>query len=212
MRRTAALCFRQGRTECAAKRRRAMRQQASAAGAALTRVSAATLAPVEYAVAAEAYLAAASLSESSRRVYRISLTSWAWPLVGRPWPEGRRRRGAAPPIVALALLDSAGTGARLAAAMAARAKATESGPSTGNCPRCAPGAVAERLPAHRPGADVLPAGGRDLHRLHPPARPGGPGLDPAAAQARRAGAAAGVMHLHAGPWTQIIPYCSPSGA
>ena len=40
------------------------------------------------------------------------------------------------------------------------------------------------LPADRPGADVLPAGGGDLHRAHPAAGPGGPGLDPAPAQRR----------------------------
>ena len=35
------------------------------------------LAPVEYAVAVDRYLAAADLGAASRRVYRISLTSWA---------------------------------------------------------------------------------------------------------------------------------------
>ena len=50
-------------------------------------------APVEYAVAVDRYLAVASLGAASRRVYRISLTSWAWPLVGKPPPPGSRRRG-----------------------------------------------------------------------------------------------------------------------
>lgn len=82
-------------------------------------------APVEYAVAVDRYLAQASLGQASRRVYRISLTSWAWPVVGRPTPCGAQRRGAAPPIVPLALLDEASTGPRLAAAIAGRLAATD---------------------------------------------------------------------------------------
>jgi len=78
-------------------------------------------APVEYAVAVERYLAGTSLGPASRRIYRISLTSWTWPLVGRRPPQGARRRGAMPPVVPLALLDRAGTGARIAAAIADRA-------------------------------------------------------------------------------------------
>ncbi|MHB1876893.1 MAG: site-specific recombinase [Streptosporangiaceae bacterium] len=79
---------------------------------------AALLAPVEYAVAVDCYLVQAPLSPSSRRVYRISLAGWAWPLAGRPWPDRAGRRGARPPIIPLALLDHAD--ARLAAAVAAR--------------------------------------------------------------------------------------------
>jgi integrase/recombinase XerD len=71
-------------------------------------------APVEYAVAVDRYLAEASLSPASRRVYRISLAGWAWPLVGRQMPTGALRRGAAPPAVPLAALDREDTGARLA--------------------------------------------------------------------------------------------------
>jgi hypothetical protein len=82
-------------------------------------------APVEYAVAVDRYLAGASLGPASRRIYRISLTSWAWPLVGRQPPQGVRRRGAVPPVVPLALLDRAGTGARLAAAVEDRAAAAD---------------------------------------------------------------------------------------
>src|ERR1700739_126575 len=37
--------------------------------------------PVEYAVAVDQYLDQARLSSGSRRVYQISLASWAWPLV-----------------------------------------------------------------------------------------------------------------------------------
>ena len=81
--------------------------------------------PVEYAVAVDRFLASASLGEASRRVYRISLTSWAWPLVGRDTPRGASRRRATPPVVPLALLDRAGAGPRLAAAAADRALAAD---------------------------------------------------------------------------------------
>ena len=76
--------------------------------------------PVEYAVAAGQYLERAALSSASRRVYRISLSSWAWPLVGKPVPHGAERRRAAPPVVPLALLDDPATGERLRAEFAAR--------------------------------------------------------------------------------------------
>ena len=82
-------------------------------------------APVEYAVAVDRYLAGASLGAASRRVYRISLTSWAWALVGRRPPNGAQRRGAVPPVVPLALLDRAAAGPRLARALAERAGATD---------------------------------------------------------------------------------------
>jgi hypothetical protein len=82
-------------------------------------------APVEYAVAVEEYLGQAALGAASRRVYRISLTGWAWPLVGRPVPTGAERRGAAPPVVPLALLDDPATGGRLGAALAERAARTD---------------------------------------------------------------------------------------
>jgi len=80
------------------------------------------VAPVEYAVAVEEYLGHAVLGAASRRVYRISLTGWAWPLVGKPVPRGAARRGAAPPVVPLALLDDSGTAGRLGAAVAERAE------------------------------------------------------------------------------------------
>jgi integrase len=76
--------------------------------------------PVEYAVAVDGYLDQAPISGGSRRVYRISLASWAWPLVGRPIPGGSERRRAVPPVVPLVLLDDPGTGDRLAAEFAAR--------------------------------------------------------------------------------------------
>jgi integrase/recombinase XerD len=85
----------------------------------------ATLAPVEYAAAVDRYLGQAALGPASRRVYRISLVSWAWPLVGRPAPHGAGRRGAAPPFVPLARLDDPGTGPALAAALRDRAAGTD---------------------------------------------------------------------------------------
>jgi hypothetical protein len=83
-------------------------------------LSAAGVAPVEYAVAVDRYLAEAELAAASRRVYRISLASWAWPLVDRQPPPGRGRRGASPPVVPLALLDDAAAEPRLASAVAHR--------------------------------------------------------------------------------------------
>jgi hypothetical protein len=87
--------------------------------------SAAVPAPVEYAVAVDRYLAAAALSPASRRVYRISLTGWAWALVGRRPPGGPRRRGAVPPVVPLALLDREDAAVKLAAALADRGTASD---------------------------------------------------------------------------------------
>jgi len=81
--------------------------------------------PVEYTVAVDRYLAESSLGAASRRVYRISLTSWAWALVGQQAPHGTGRRGATPPVVPLALLDSAQARARLAAALADRGARTD---------------------------------------------------------------------------------------
>ncbi|WP_033215121.1 hypothetical protein [Kitasatospora phosalacinea] len=79
--------------------------------------------PVEFAVAAEHYLAEAPLADGSRRVYRIALHTWAWLLVGRTPPVGAQRRRAAPPVLPLALLDGPEAPERLAAAFAARAGA-----------------------------------------------------------------------------------------
>src|SRR5215469_18702656 len=74
--------------------------------------------PVEYAVAVDRYLGQAALGVASRRVYRVSLASWAWPLVGKPTPAGPQRRGALAPVVPLALLEDPGTTGRLASALA----------------------------------------------------------------------------------------------
>ena len=83
------------------------------------------MAPVEYAVAVEEYLGQAVLGAASRRVYRISLTGWTWPLVGKPIPGAAERRGAVPPVVPLALLDDPATGGRLRSALAERAGRTD---------------------------------------------------------------------------------------
>jgi len=89
------------------------------------------MAPVEYAVAVEEYLGQAVLGAASRRVYRISLTGWAWPLVGKQVPRGAARRGAVPPIVPLALLDDPDTGRRLGSAVTERAAAARLGGGRG---------------------------------------------------------------------------------
>jgi hypothetical protein len=80
-------------------------------------------APVEYSVAVDRYLGQAALSSASRRVYRISLAGWAWPLVGRPIPVGAHRRRCDPPLVPLSLLDEAAAARRIRAAVADRAAA-----------------------------------------------------------------------------------------
>lgn len=77
--------------------------------------------PVEYGVAVDRYLAAAGLGSASRRVYRISLHGWAWPLVDRRAPADRERRGTRPPVVPLALLDDPGAPERLRRGLADRA-------------------------------------------------------------------------------------------
>src|ERR1019366_8740138 len=69
--------------------------------------------PVEYAVAVDQYLEWAALSSASRRVYRISLASWAWPFGGKGAPRGTGPGGGGPPVVPLALLDEPATGERL---------------------------------------------------------------------------------------------------
>lgn len=83
------------------------------------------IAPVEYAVAVDRYLAEAELGLQSRRVYRVSLAGWAWPLVGRRRPEGASRRRAVPPVVPLAVLDRDDAAQCLAGAVAARLQQAE---------------------------------------------------------------------------------------
>lgn len=81
--------------------------------------------PVEYAVAVDRYLTDAELGPASKRVYRISLAGWAWPLVGKTLPTGVSRRRASPPVVPLALLDDDDAGLRIAAAVAHRVRHAE---------------------------------------------------------------------------------------
>ncbi|MFI1760751.1 hypothetical protein ACH41H_01555 [Streptomyces sp. NPDC020800] len=82
-------------------------------------------APVEYSAAVDLYLAAAGLGSASRRIYRISLHGWAWPLVDRQIPTGRERRGARPPVVPLAQLDDPHAPERLRRGLSDRAAAAE---------------------------------------------------------------------------------------
>ena len=91
----------------------------------MTVLTTARIAPVEYAVAVDRYLSEAKLSPASRRVYRVSLAGWAWPLVGRPRPQGASRRSAIPPIVPLAVLDGDDMARTLAEAVAARLRQAE---------------------------------------------------------------------------------------
>jgi integrase/recombinase XerD len=79
-------------------------------------------APVEYAVAVDRFLEAARISESSKRVYRISLRTWGWLLVqDGTVPSGAARRGAQAPTVPLGRLDGPAGAARLHAAVEHRA-------------------------------------------------------------------------------------------
>jgi hypothetical protein len=86
--------------------------------------------PVDYSEAVRRYLDQAVLSPGSRRVYRISLTGWAWALVGLPRPGDGGRRLATPPVVPLAVLDDPATSHKLATALAERA--ATAGPRTVN--------------------------------------------------------------------------------
>ncbi|MGW4224316.1 hypothetical protein ACWEG1_12755 [Streptomyces bauhiniae] len=85
-------------------------------------------APVEYGAAVDRYLTQADLGPASRRIYRISLLGWAWPLVDRRTPTGRDRRGAHPPAVPLAALDDPETPERLRRGLTDRS--TTAQPST----------------------------------------------------------------------------------
>ncbi|MBX7466629.1 hypothetical protein CG740_35210 [Streptomyces sp. CB01201] len=80
---------------------------------------------MEYSAAVDRYLAAADLGSASRRVYRISLHGWAWPLVDRRAPTGRERKGSHPPVVPLALLNDPEARKRLQRGLADRAAAAQ---------------------------------------------------------------------------------------
>jgi integrase/recombinase XerD len=77
-------------------------------------------APVEYAVAADRFLAAANISDASRRVYRVALQTWAWLLVERTPPTGPERRGAETPKLTLARLDGPPAAETVRRALASR--------------------------------------------------------------------------------------------
>jgi hypothetical protein len=77
--------------------------------------------PDTYAAAVEHYLRSAGISESSRRIYRISLTTWTWLATGQQPPLGRDRRGATPPALPFAALADPAAADALADAFAARA-------------------------------------------------------------------------------------------
>jgi hypothetical protein len=79
------------------------------------------VAPVEYAVAVDRYLASARISPASQRVYRVTLATWGWLLVGHTLPTGASRRGARSPIVALARIDGDGAAAVVREALGRRA-------------------------------------------------------------------------------------------
>ncbi|AKA07811.1 hypothetical protein SAZ_39640 [Streptomyces noursei ZPM] len=80
-----------------------------------------TASPVSYAAAVEQYLTCAGLAQSSARVYRISLTTWAWMLAGEPAPTGPARRSAKPPALPVAAIDAPTLPDVLAELAAARA-------------------------------------------------------------------------------------------
>src|SRR5712692_4558056 len=80
-------------------------------------------APAAYAEAVDRYLGSAGVAESSRRIYRISLTTWAWLLAGEQPPA--RRRGARPPDLQLARLDEPGLAARLATSFMLRSTSAD---------------------------------------------------------------------------------------
>src|SRR5271165_3966752 len=105
--------------QCAAPIRRCVMMKA------MNTFATASVAPVEYAVAVDRYLTESQLSPASRRVYRISLAGWAWPLVGKLAPAGRGRWRASPPIVPLALLEDQDASRRLADAVAYRTRYAE---------------------------------------------------------------------------------------
>ncbi|MEV0236364.1 tyrosine-type recombinase/integrase [Nonomuraea sp. NPDC050786] len=77
--------------------------------------------PGTYADAVEAYLRSAGIASSSQRIYRISLTTWAWLARGEQPPLGRARRGTTPPAVGFSTLDGPATAGVLAEAFAQRA-------------------------------------------------------------------------------------------
>ncbi|MFI1890640.1 hypothetical protein [Streptomyces jumonjinensis] len=77
--------------------------------------------PATYTAAVERYLTGAGIAKSSARIYRISLTTWGWMLVGEPTPTGPARRGAKPPVFPVVAIDDPVLPEVLAELAAARA-------------------------------------------------------------------------------------------
>ncbi|MEU8205626.1 hypothetical protein [Streptosporangium sp. NPDC049046] len=78
--------------------------------------------PKTFATAVDAYLRSAGITASSKRIYKISLTTWAWLARGEQAPLGTDRRGATPPAVALAELEAPGAVEAITAAFVERAR------------------------------------------------------------------------------------------
>src|SRR3954447_4696843 len=74
-----------------------------------------------YEAAVERHLTGAGTAKSSARIYRISLTTWGWMLVGEPAPTGPTRRGAKPPVFPVATIDGPALPELLAEMAAGRA-------------------------------------------------------------------------------------------
>lgn len=77
--------------------------------------------PHTYADAVDAYLRSAGITASSQRIYRISLTTWAWLAHGEQPPLGRARRDTTPPAVPFSTLDGPAAAGVLAETFAQRA-------------------------------------------------------------------------------------------
>ncbi|MEV4360145.1 hypothetical protein [Nonomuraea sp. NPDC049625] len=86
--------------------------------------------PETYADAVEAYLRSAGIGASSKRAYKISLTTWAWLARGEQAPLGVNRRRAVPPVVAFADLNAPGAVEAITAAFVERARLVD--PNTVN--------------------------------------------------------------------------------
>ncbi|WP_336217026.1 hypothetical protein [Nonomuraea sp. LPB2021202275-12-8] len=78
--------------------------------------------PQTYGDAVEAYLRSAGIGESSKRIYRISLTTWAWLACGLQPPLGKDRRGAKAPTLWFAALADPASAELLAGAFVERAR------------------------------------------------------------------------------------------
>lgn len=82
--------------------------------------------PETFTAAVDAYLRSAGISDSSKRVYKISLTTWAWLATGEQAPLGADRRGARPPAVTLADLNAPAATDTITAAFVERARLVDS--------------------------------------------------------------------------------------